>query len=121
MEFGQYQMQIALSLVVILGAALVALVCDLLKGNNEQLRELAIELKVRREEENKRFQMLAPHALAAAAAPAGSATAGNAITPAMTPPAMERSAMERVERHTQQIEEPASVGRPLAASRTRRP
>ena len=43
------------------------MVCDLLKGNNEQLRELAIELKVRREEENKRFQMLAPHALAAPA------------------------------------------------------
>jgi hypothetical protein len=118
MEFGQYQMQIALSLIVILGAALVALICDLLKGNNEQLRELAIELKVRREEENKRFQMLAPHALAA---PAGSAIAGNAIAPAMTQPAMERSAMERTERHTQQIEEPASMGRPLAASHTRRP
>ena len=70
----------ALSLIVILGAAVVALICDLLKGNNEQLRELAIELKVRREEENKRFQMLAPHALAAAA--------GNGIAaaiPAMTP------------------------------------
>ncbi len=67
MELGQYQMQIVLSLVVILGAAFVALVCDLLKGNNEQLRELAIELKVRREEENKRFQMLVPHALAAPA------------------------------------------------------
>jgi hypothetical protein len=70
MEFGQYQMQIALSLIVILGAALVALICDLLKGNNEQLRELALELKVRCEEQNKRFQMLAPHALAA---PAGNA------------------------------------------------
>jgi hypothetical protein len=40
----------------------VALICDLLKGNNEQLRELAIELKVRREEEQKRFQMLLPRA-----------------------------------------------------------
>jgi hypothetical protein len=62
MELGNYQLQIFVSLVVILGAAFVALICDLLKGNNEQLRELAIELKVRREEEHKRFQMLMPHA-----------------------------------------------------------
>lgn len=68
MELGQYQMQIFISLVVILGAALVALICDLLKGNNEQLRELALELKVRREEEHKRFQILAPRVLAEAAA-----------------------------------------------------
>jgi hypothetical protein len=81
MELGQYQMQIVLSVVVILGAALVALVCDLLKGNNEQLRELAIELKVRREEENRRFQMLAPHAFAA---PAG------AMAPLLAPAAAAR-------------------------------
>jgi hypothetical protein len=62
MELGQYQLQIFVSLVVILGAAFVALICDLLKGNNEQLREFAIELKVRREEEQKRFQMLLPSA-----------------------------------------------------------
>ena len=62
MELSQYQLQVFLSLVVILGAALVALICDLLKGNNEQLRELAIELKVRREEEQKRFQMLLAYA-----------------------------------------------------------
>src|SRR5579864_2990926 len=43
---------------VILGAAFVALICDLLKGNNEQLRELAIELKVRREEERRHSQMM---------------------------------------------------------------
>jgi hypothetical protein len=60
MELGQYQLQIFVTLMVILGAAFVALICDLLKGNNEQLRELAIELKVRREEEQKRFQMLMP-------------------------------------------------------------
>ncbi len=68
MELGQYQMQVFVSLVVILGAAFVALVCDLLKGNNEQLRELALELKVRREEELKRFQILAPQILAEATA-----------------------------------------------------
>jgi hypothetical protein len=121
MEFGQYQMQIALSLIVILGAALVALICDLLKGNNEQLRELAIELKVRREEENKRFQMLAPHAVAAAAGAGAGASTGNTIAAATAPAAMERAAMDRVERNTQQIEEPASVGRPLAASFSKRP
>ncbi len=58
MELGQYQLQIFVSLVVILGAAFVALICDFLKGNNEQLRELAIELKVRREEELRRSQAM---------------------------------------------------------------
>jgi hypothetical protein len=65
MLFGPYQIQIFTSLVLILGAAFVALICDLLKGNNEQLRELAIELKVRREEEHKRFQMLVPQTASA--------------------------------------------------------
>ncbi len=60
MELGQYQLQIFVSLVVILGAAFVALICDFLKGNNEQLRELTVELKVRREEEQRRGQMLTP-------------------------------------------------------------
>jgi hypothetical protein len=60
MELGQYQLQIFVSLVVILGAAFVALICDFLKGNNEQLRELTIELRVRREEEQKRSHVLTP-------------------------------------------------------------
>lgn len=54
MELGQYEIQIFISLVVILGAAFVALICDFLKGNNERLRELAIELSVRREEQERR-------------------------------------------------------------------
>ena len=62
---GPYQLQTFVSLVVVLGAALVALICDLLKGNNEQLRELTVELKVRREEEHKRFEMMLPMAVAA--------------------------------------------------------
>jgi hypothetical protein len=57
MELGQYQLQVFISLVVILGAACVALICDFLKGNNEQLRELNIELKVRREEEQRRIKL----------------------------------------------------------------
>jgi hypothetical protein len=36
----------------------VALICDFLKGNNEQLRELTIELKVRRDEGRRLFEML---------------------------------------------------------------
>jgi len=47
MEPGQYQLQIFDSLIVILGAAFVALICDFLKGSNEQLREMAIELRAR--------------------------------------------------------------------------
>ncbi len=70
MELGQHQMQIVLSVIIILGAAVAAFVCDLLKGNNERLRELTLELKVRREEESKRFQMLAPPRALAAPAPA---------------------------------------------------
>ena len=58
MELGQYQLQMFVSLVVILIAALVALICDFLKGNNEQLRELMIELKVRRDEQHRLVRML---------------------------------------------------------------
>ncbi len=65
MEPGQYQMQIFVSLVVVLGAAFVALICDFLKGNNEQLRELTVELKVRNEEERRRSQLLVPQPVAA--------------------------------------------------------
>src|SRR5580658_8383428 len=65
MELGQYQLQIFVSLVVILGAAFVALICDFLKGNNEQLRELMIELKVRREEEQRRGQVMTAHSMPA--------------------------------------------------------
>ena len=78
MELGQHGMQIALSLVILLGAALVAIVCDLLKRNNDQLRELAIELKVRHEEESRRFQMMAPRAAVRTPAPATT----NVVAPA---------------------------------------
>jgi hypothetical protein len=47
----------------------VALICDFLKGNNEQLRELTIELKVRREEEQRRSRMTAQTAAWGAAEP----------------------------------------------------
>lgn len=58
MGFGSVDLQILASLVLVLGALLVALVCDLLKGNNEVLREKNVELRVRFEE-RERFQKLA--------------------------------------------------------------
>jgi hypothetical protein len=69
---GSFSFQMFLSLILILGAALVALICDHLKRSNEQLRELAIELNVRRQEEYKRFRIVAeqaPKAIAPAVAP----------------------------------------------------
>jgi hypothetical protein len=59
MELQQYQTQIFASLALILAACAVALICDYLKGRNEKLRELAVELKVRREESDKLVNMLA--------------------------------------------------------------
>jgi len=54
MDFGAFELQIFVSLIVVLGAAFVALVCDYLKGNNEQLREHNIELRVRKDEQERR-------------------------------------------------------------------
>ena len=50
-ELGQHQLQIFISLLTIVGAAAVALICDFLKRSNEQLRELTIELTARRGDE----------------------------------------------------------------------
>ena len=58
MDLGPHSVQIFVSLVVVLAAAGVALVCDLLKGNNEHLRELAVELKVRHEEAERRATVM---------------------------------------------------------------
>ncbi len=55
MDLGSLDIQIFVSLVVVLGAAFVALVCDYLKGNNEQLREKNVELRVRSEEREHRW------------------------------------------------------------------
>lgn len=53
MNLGSLEIHIFVSLVVILGAILVALICDFLKGNNEQLRELNVELRIRQEERDR--------------------------------------------------------------------
>jgi len=60
MEIAPHQMQLFVCMVLIVGAALVAIMCDFLKRNNQQLRELTLELKVRREEDLKRVQTVAP-------------------------------------------------------------
>ena len=54
MDLGAFELQIFVSLIVVLGAAFVALVCDYLKGSNEQLREHNIELRVRKNEQERR-------------------------------------------------------------------
>jgi|GEM_PF-3388049 len=50
---GAMELQIFVSLLVVLGAAFVALICDFLKGSNEKLREVNIELLVRQEERER--------------------------------------------------------------------
>ncbi|HEV2690169.1 MAG TPA: hypothetical protein VGV35_16540 [Bryobacteraceae bacterium] len=59
--------QIAISVVVIVGAAGVALLCDFLKAKNEQLREAMVELRVRREQEAMRVAPASPRMDATAA------------------------------------------------------
>lgn len=53
MQLGSIELQIFAALVLVLGSAFVALVCDFLKGNNEQLRERNIELRVRQDERER--------------------------------------------------------------------
>ena len=55
MDLGSLELQIFVSLTVVLGGALIALICDYLKGNNEQLREHNIELRVRQQEHERRM------------------------------------------------------------------
>ncbi|MBK5293684.1 MAG: hypothetical protein JJE04_18650 [Acidobacteriia bacterium] len=53
MELGTLELKIFVSLAVVLGTAFVALICDFLKGNNEQLRERNIELRARQDERER--------------------------------------------------------------------
>ena len=54
------QLEAVVTVALILGAAFVAYICDLLKRNNEELREQVIALKARREETQKRWRVLTP-------------------------------------------------------------
>src|SRR5277367_3219430 len=51
MGLGQHYLQIAMSVVILLGAAAVAIICYFLKRNNDQLREINEELKTREEQQ----------------------------------------------------------------------
>jgi hypothetical protein len=101
MELGQYQLQIFVSLVVILGAAFAALICDFLKGNNEQLRELVIELKGRREEEGRRGQSMAAHMSSAPTASTVSETSPAAVAKGAPRRAASPEALAAMERGAQ--------------------
>jgi hypothetical protein len=47
MEFVSPEVQIVSSVVIVLGAALIALICDLLKGENDRMRARVIDLLAR--------------------------------------------------------------------------
>jgi hypothetical protein len=114
MELGQYQIQIFVSLFVILGAAFVALICDFLKGNNEQLRELTIELKVRREEDQRRLQVMTAQPLTQAQplmVGAGAAVASIA-------PVMEASAPKPAAKESRIESAPRAMAAPKERKRT---
>lgn len=51
MEFASYQIQVFTSLAIILGAAFVILIRDVLKGDTEALRELVIEHRMHCQDE----------------------------------------------------------------------
>jgi hypothetical protein len=75
MQIAILELEIFSGLVVLLGAIFVALVCDFLKGNNEQLRERNVELRTRQEERERLGVFQNPskwiQALASALRPAG--------------------------------------------------
>lgn len=62
MNLDSAQLQIFVSLLLVLGALFVAFLCDFLKGNNEVLRERNIELAVRQEERERLARMSKPSA-----------------------------------------------------------
>ena len=99
METGQV-VQIVVTVVVIIGAGAVALICDLLKTNNERLRDANTELRVRREEERRRAE-LALEQLAQLTL----ATANRALLPAPAPPEEFAPVADR-RRHPRRIESP---------------
>jgi hypothetical protein len=60
MELGHSHLQVIASVALILTAACVAFICDILLRNNEQLREMNIELRIRQEVEHKHLYVPAP-------------------------------------------------------------
>jgi hypothetical protein len=75
MDLGPQSLPHFITLFLILMAIGVALIVDLLKGNNEQLRELAIELKAKKDAAEKHLQVLEVHTTAMLQQPAAAAAA----------------------------------------------
>jgi hypothetical protein len=67
MELGHSHLQLIATLALILTAAVVAFICDVLLRNNEQLREMNIELKIRQEVAYQRLYPAPPRAVRAPA------------------------------------------------------
>jgi hypothetical protein len=87
MDLSPQTLSIFGTLILVLAAMCVALIVDLLKGNNEQLRELAIELKAKKDAAERNLHTLELHTatllqqpglLTAGAAPATAPEAGGA-------------------------------------------
>jgi hypothetical protein len=64
MDLGPQTISVFVTLFLILAAMGVALIVDLLKGNNEQLRELAIELKAKKDAAERHLESLEVHTAA---------------------------------------------------------
>lgn len=60
MNLDSVELQIFVSLLLVLGALFVAFLCDFLKGNNEVLRERNIELTVRQQERERLARLSRP-------------------------------------------------------------
>ncbi len=85
MNLGAVEVQIFVSFSLVLGAILVAFVCDFLKGNNESLRERNIELRVRQEERERYQEDVARQAPRAIEVPAPQASLATADQPSRQP------------------------------------
>ena len=76
MEVSQIPIQILVSLGLLICAVIAAVMFDLIKGKNEQLREMMVELRVRNDEGARREELLMKlPAMAIAPAPAPAAVA----------------------------------------------
>jgi hypothetical protein len=113
---GATELQIFVSLVVVLGAAFVALICDFLKGSNERLREANLELQVRQDHHAVRT---APGVHAVAARVPASAAAEAAGVAAEAEHALARRVIA-AHRHTR-LEPAAAAGVEALAGSRRHP
>lgn len=86
MDSGNF-INIIITIIAILGAGAVALVVDILKTNNERLREANVELRIRREEEQRRTELALDQLKRLSPAAAGRVLAAAETTGYESPPA----------------------------------